>query len=390
MEEVIALVGAGVGGTAILTTLLEIPGVEVRYVVDTDPDAPGLQLARNHEIRCFATECPPEVAADPEVGLIVEVTGSQDVFGRLRRIAHSNCAVIGAAATKIIFHLLDAQAKVTRELQRAHLELEDKIRERTRELADVNETLKEQVAEYERVNAQLKQVNDEKTRYLVQATHQLKAPFAAVQSFVDIVLDGYAGEVNPLTAQIMQKIKIRCEMLSRTMHDMLELAHVRSCSENPVQLETLAVDEILEKVVAEHAQPARKRGIELERTLPMDRLFIRGNLGQVCTLFSNLVDNAVNYSHDGSAVSIRVVRLPDDRVAISVSDRGIGIPKQNLEKIFKEFFRSNNAVAKHENGSGLGLTLSREIASLHGFSLEVSSELDKGTTFTVTAPLVLA
>jgi len=141
-------------------------------------------------------------------------TGNKSVYHRIMAQKPSNCRLIGSEDSKIIFHLLDIQQGVTNELADYSHILEKKVQERTLELQQTNE--------------RLQVINDEKTRYLMHATHQLKAPFAAIQSYTDLILEGYVGETPKETRDVVQKIKIRCDQLSRTIKEMLELSNLKS------------------------------------------------------------------------------------------------------------------------------------------------------------------
>ena len=100
-------------------------------------------------------------------------------------------------------------------------------------------------------------------------------------------------------------------------------------------------------------------------------------------MLSNMLDNAITYSPENTAVEIGIAEAETNVLSISITDRGIGIPEQNIPKIFQEYFRSNNAVKEHENGTGLGLSISKRIADIHKAKIEVASVLGKGTSIKV-------
>jgi two-component system, OmpR family, sensor kinase len=385
-RDVVVLVGAGVGGTAILHFLLNTPAVEVRCVVDLNPHAPGIELAREHGVKCWVGPCPREVAADPTVDLILEVTGKPEVIHELRQIRHRDCVLVGAAGTKIIFNLLEAQNRITEKLQEHQATLELQIAKRTEELARANEELNRRIIDSLKLNQKLQRINEEKTRYLLQATHQLKAPFAAIQSYADVVIEGFAGEVSAQVLDILQKIRRRCVRLSTAIHDMLELASLKTADEDAMALVPVRLDEVLSATIEQYRDLAQSRNIMIERSLGDDTLETRGNPNQLVTLFSVLLENAIHYSHDGSNVEVSARRVSEEEVSVSIADRGIGIPPENIPKIFTEYFRSNNAAAKNENGSGLGLAIAKEIANRHAFTILVASRLEEGSTFTVKMP----
>src|SRR3989339_372564 len=210
--EVIAIIGAGKGGTAILETLLKMPSVITKHVCDVNPSAPGIILARQHGIQCHTQMT--AICQDKEIDLIFEVTGRKEIFARILAQKQENTRVIGSEDARIIFHLLDLQQEVSDRLEDYNLILERRVLERTMELEKANTELERKIIEYEKLNEKLLQINNEKTKYLMHATHQLKAPFAAIQSYADLILDGYTGEIPKTTLAIVEKINKRCILLS--------------------------------------------------------------------------------------------------------------------------------------------------------------------------------
>lgn len=384
--DTFVLVGAGAGGAALLTALLEIPGVLVRTVVDIDDRAPGMDLARSRGLETWTGDCPESVAAAPGVDVLLEVTGRREVFERLSRMKRSETVLIPASVTKVLFHLLESQAKTNHELQEMTNRLEQRVVERTEELARLNSALQKEIFESQRINAELTRVNEEKTRYLVQATHQLKAPFAAIQSYIDILLDGFAGEIGQRVIEVLRKIRRRAEHLTAAIAEMLELEHIKSCRWETLPREPLDLEELLRRVVRHFEEQARKRNIQISLEFCAETIRVEGNREQVSEMFDNLLENAVHYSRDGSSIVVRTSLLPDGRVGVAVIDSGIGIPRENLGKIFREYFRSNNAAEVYENGSGLGLAIVKQVAEMHHFEIVVESELGRGTTFFIKAP----
>ena len=385
-NTVIALVGAGTGGCAILQTLLSIPTVTVRYVCDIDPDAPGIEIAQQNSIDCLSDPCHPSLESNPEIDLLLEVTGRKEVYEQLQRNKSPSTVLVGAGGTKIIFHLLDTQAQIQKELKKYKERLEAGIIERTEELEQANRALKNKILEYEMLNDKLQQINNEKTKYLLRATHQLKAPFAAIQSYTDILLGGYTGELPEKTAEIVGKIKVRCELLQKSIREMLELANLKSCITENIKFETVSFRRVILDAIGHNKELASARNVEIISEFADASHEIRANRDQLFTLLNILIENAVNYSHENSKVEI-TSKLLDGRLKLSIRDYGIGINEKHLENIFKEYFRTNEATNKHENGSGLGLAIAEQIARIHHFTLDVQSGLGEGSTFSISAPL---
>ncbi len=386
-SDVIAVVGAGKGGAAILETLLAIPGIQIKYVFDTDPEAPGVRLAKLNGIQTITDGHYGQLTDDPEVDLIFEVTGKSEVFETLKTIKHPHSSLLVASGAKIIFHLLETQRGVAARLEELRNNLELRIVERTEDIERANRDLEKKIMDYEKLTQKLVRVNEDKTRYLLQATHQLKAPFAAIQSYTDIILDGYAGDSSAQTRTIVEKIKVRCELLSGAIKEMLELAHLKSCSRENVSMEPCAVTELVQQVCENHSVVAVQKSVELQIAEEAGPVEVVCNRTQLMELFSAVIENAIQYSKPHSKVEISYSRPQKNRLVVSIKDHGIGIDSEHQAKIFGEYFRTNEAVRVHENGTGLGLAIAKQVAKIHGFALDVDSQPGEGTTFHVRMPI---
>jgi signal transduction histidine kinase len=384
--SVIALIGAGKGGLALIKILLRIPAVKIKYVCDTDPYAVGILYAKNHGINCI-TDC-DQITTDKEVNLIFEATGDPQIFKNISENKSPKTSLIGADGSKIIFQFLDAYNEVNKDLKEYKVNLEKKIIERTEDLEVVNTQLEKEMLEYEKISQKLKEINNEKTKYLLYATHQLKAPFAAIQSYVDIILEGYTGKISPETRDIVLKIKIRCELLSRVIKEMLELEKLKSRDEIVLDLKKINISSILTYMVQQSKISAKIKKIEIDFTPIKEDLYIKGSKKQIEILFSILLENAINYSPSKSVVKIITKKIEGPRIYIGIEDQGIGIPEKNIGNVFNEFFRSNNAVDFHKNGTGLGLSVAREIINIHNASINVESVLEQGSCFSVAFKLI--
>ena len=399
-EGAIALIGAGNGGLALLKVLLEIPGVKIKYVCDINPDAVGVLFARNHHIQCFTNY--QEIITNKEINLIFEATGDPQVFKDLSENKSPNTSLIGADGSKIIYNLLDSYNEINRNLNEYKNNLEEKIIERTEELEKANIKLGKEMLEYEKINQKFQDLNKEKTKYLLYATHQLKAPFAAIQSYVDIILEGYSGQISQRTRDIVLKIKERCELLSNVIKEMLELAKLKSRDFMDINLDKINISPILSSVIQRFKVIARIKEIQIDLSYddfylkhyngPFssldETLYIKGYEKQIDVLFTILIENAINYSPPSSVISIIIKKMGTSQLYIGIKDQGIGIPEKNLSNIFNEFFRSNNAVDFHNNGTGLGLSIAKEIAVIHNTNIQVESTLNEGSCFSMIFQLV--
>lgn len=385
-EGIIALIGAGNGGLALLKTLLHIPNVKIKYVCDKNPNAIGILYAKNHDITC--TQDYQQIIEDKEINLIFEATGDPYVFADLSERKSSRISLIGADGSKIIYHFLDAYNEVNKNLNEYKINLERKIIDRTEELEKANSKLEKEMLEYEKISQKLYEINNEKTKYLLYATHQLKAPFAAIQSYVDIILDGYTGEIPKATRDIIHKVKERCELLTNVIKEMLELAKLKSRDSADTVFKKFNITEVLSSAIQHFKIVARTNNIRIDYNPETENYYIMGSEKQVDILFSTLLENAIDYSPPDSVVSVIIKKIGASKIYIGIKDQGIGISEKNVDKIFNEFFRSNNAVEFHNNGTGLGLSIAKEVAFIHNTTIQVESELGKGSCFSVIFQLV--
>ncbi|MCB4791617.1 MAG: HAMP domain-containing histidine kinase [Elusimicrobia bacterium] len=379
----ISLVGAGKGGKALLMDLVKIPGIRIKYVYDVASDAEGMVFARKQKIKTFTGRNLNKILSDPELDLILEVTGKQDVYNYLIKNKLPSVNILSSSASKIIFYFIDAQQHITNELEDYKLTLEHRILERTEEIKRANLELEKKVYEFEKLNEKLQQINDAKTKYLLQATHQLKAPFAAIQSYIEVLLNGYAGNIPEMALSILNKVKVRCDLLSTSIKNMLELANLNSCVIENVKMKTVKLDKIVSVVVESFAAMAgqKKVAIEIKNETKYDSVL--GNQEQIKIMVANIIENAIVYSFENTVINVALQDYKNNKVALIIADHGIGIPEENVDKIFLEYFRSNNAVKNHENGTGLGLSIVKRIADIHDAEIEVKSTVGSGTEIKV-------
>jgi len=331
-----------------LAALLRVPGVEVRYMVDRDPAAPALALARENGIRCLTDGDLDELSVDGEVELILETTGDPEVVAALRESGLADGRLLSAAGTRLVARLLS-------------------------ELTDVAE-----------------RANREKAGYLRQASHQLKSPLSSIQTYAGVILGGYTGEIPDRTREIVEKIYARCDAALGALAKRRLLADLRCIDRSGLEMGAVHLGELIDRAVERQAALAAKRGIEIRVAPHPEPDLVRCDPDTTVALLSELLENAVVYSPDGGTVEISVATQADGRLAVSVRDHGIGIPARCLPRIFDEDYRADPAVKRYPDGAGLGLAIAREAADLNRAQLAVDSEEGHGSAFTLSLPSVPA
>jgi len=238
--------------------------------------------------------------------------------------------------------------------------------------------------ELEETNRRLVQAQEERTRHMLRTTHQLKAPFAAIDANVQVLAKGHCGELSDAAVQVVDRISQRCRRLASEIQEMLQLANLRSPNEQPRQEAGIDLAGVIMWSIRQVQAIADGRGIEIERRVTCASTVAAPD--HLKMLFSNLLSNAVNYSHEGGKVLVQCARGPEGQPVVIVEDHGIGIPADKLPHVFDEYYRAEEAVRHYKESTGLGLTIVRHVVRAQGIGIRVESELGAGTRFTLTFP----
>ncbi len=247
-------------------------------------------------------------------------------------------------------------------------------------VSNITDSLKLQEDRLQDKVRELIEMDEQKTRYMLVTTHELKAPFSSIQSYVNVLLEGYAGDLSEKVREILWKIKARCNILMRMITEMIQLANISSMvdKKEEVVMKKTDIVRLIDDAVRNVSEAAKAK--ELKLILPEDKTcIIDANHEQIDILFNNILSNAVNYCYPKTEIEISIKDSGDDLI-VSVADKGIGIKKENLEKVFLEYFRTEEASVINKNSTGLGLSIARQIMAVHGGRVWIESEVKVGTT----------
>jgi signal transduction histidine kinase len=219
--------------------------------------------------------------------------------------------------------------------------------------------------------------------FLADAAHELKTPLSVLRLH-------WESEINnpALTLDLKEKLVQDVETISRLSHlinNLLLLSKTESITAN-FEFKSLNLDEILSEVIADADILAKFKEQEIV-IVDSSAAEISGDKLRLYQLFFNLVDNAVKYSPERENIYISL-RVEGDSAIVEIKDNGSGIPPEDLPNIFERFYRVHKDRARKSGGSGLGLAISKLIVESHGGSIEVASELTKGSTFRVILPIL--
>jgi signal transduction histidine kinase len=221
--------------------------------------------------------------------------------------------------------------------------------------------------------------------FLAKAAHELRTPLTNIRLLVEEALE--RCEHDPVaTGNDLNIINEETQRLERSVSEILSVSQIEAGSFE-LKRDDVHMDLLLQQLKADHEPQAQERHITLEFDLPPKLPVFQGDRDKVALVLHNLLGNALKYTPDGGHVVVSA-SAEKGRLNVAVTDTGIGIAEDELERVFEKFYRSRNPQAAKVKGSGLGLTIARDIARLHGGDVTVESELGKGSTFTLTLPAV--
>lgn len=242
-------------------------------------------------------------------------------------------------------------------------------------------TIEEEAKELGRAKTELEKLDAMKSRFMLTVAHELRAPIAAIQGYLGLILDGYAGDD---AQEMVESAHRRCGELLDSLRDLLILAHMKEKA-TEVKKTTVSVAQTLQEVASLLRAEAERKGLTLEVQIS-NRPEMLADAEHLRQLWTNLISNGIKYTPRGGNVVVSLDQK-DGHVVGTVSDTGVGIAADDMPRIFEEFYRTAQAKELEEHGTGLGLPIVKEIVETYGGTIDVDSEIGKGTTFTFTLPL---
>jgi signal transduction histidine kinase len=224
-----------------------------------------------------------------------------------------------------------------------------------------------------------------KNEFVSNVSHELRTPLSSIRVFGEFMRRGRVEDQDKVR-EYGSYIETESRRLTQLINNILDFSRIES-GHISYNFESTDLEEVLTGTLSTLAIRLRDKGFEVSYDGPEDPLpEIRLDANAIDRAVANLLDNAVKYSNGNRRIGVELSQS-DDEIAIAVSDHGIGIPREELERIFERFHRVSTGLVHDVKGSGLGLTLVRHIAEAHGGRVTVESEPGKGSTFTIHLPL---
>lgn len=229
-----------------------------------------------------------------------------------------------------------------------------------------------------------------KSEFVSIVSHQLRTPASAVKWYLETLMDNRHGkEMNDWQNDKLHEAYQSNERMIHLINDLLNVSRLDS-GHFEVNAVKFSVQKLVDEIDKELTHFAHAHNVVMNNTIADNIPDVEGDRDKIREVLLNMLTNAIKYTASGHhEVTIAAEKQDNDFIKFSVKDEGIGIPKKDLEHIFKKFFRADNAIESQTEGSGLGLYIAREIARLHGGDIWITSKEGDGTTVFVTLPIIL-
>ncbi len=254
-------------------------------------------------------------------------------------------------------------------LEQLNADLENRVRRRTTEL--------------EKANQELRELDKLKSAFVSQASHDLRTPLTSIKSSLDNLVRGVGGGLSERQEKVASRALKSVNRLTHLINDVLDINRIES-GRMVLEKSKVHLESIVKNVIQENRPYADQKKISIESS-GLDRSFpLELDVGKIERVINELINNAIKYTPENGTINVSLSQM-NSQVRFSVKDNGMGMSKEVCEKIFERFYRANSAKLQAK-GSGLGLSIAKELVEMHDGNIHVESEIGKGTLFTLILP----
>jgi two-component system phosphate regulon sensor histidine kinase PhoR len=229
----------------------------------------------------------------------------------------------------------------------------------------------------------LKELEKIRQDFVANVSHELRTPLTTIKGYAETLLEGALKE--EVAVQFVQVIKRHTDRLTKIVEDLLMLSKIES-KEFRLNLEPLSLPELINDVLDLVKDAALKKNISITKNEISPSLLVEADRDYLEQVLVNLLDNAIKYTPEGGKITIFALQKDQGEIEVSVQDNGIGIPREDLSRIFERFYRVDKGRSQELGGTGLGLSIVKHIIQVHRGRVWAESQLGKGSTFYLTLP----
>lgn len=230
---------------------------------------------------------------------------------------------------------------------------------------------------------ELKKLEQMRKDFVANVSHELKTPMTSIKGFSETLLDG-AMEDKEMREYFLNIILKETDRLQSLINDLLDLSNIE---QEGFKLNISEVDlkNVIEEVMVIIKGKAEKKEIQIETIIEAEHPVVEGDFYRIKQIFINLINNAITYTMNQGKIKIECIDL-GDKYQVNISDTGVGISKDQIPRIFERFYRVDKARSRHSGGTGLGLAIVKHLVEAHSGKIDVKSEINRGTSFSVLLP----
>jgi PAS domain S-box-containing protein len=270
------------------------------------------------------------------------------------------------------------KARLYERLKEASAELERKVQEATGELAQQNELLRRQ-------HIALEQASALKSQFLANMSHEFRTPLNAILGYTHMLLNGVSGAVSEQQRKSLTRIDSNSRHLLALINDILDITRIEA-GRMPLNVTLFPVPDLVHEVMAELEPIIRKSHLRVTARMPSGLPKIRTDRQKVKQIVLNLLSNALKFTPQGSVTISAAYDGAERKMSIAVADTGVGIAPGDQSKVFEDFRQLDSSPTRGYGGTGLGLSICRRLAQMLDGSIELTSRVGAGSTFTLTLP----
>ena len=246
--------------------------------------------------------------------------------------------------------------------------------------------VQERTAELELALDRLSELNKMKSNLVANISHELRTPLTHIKGYIELLISEGLGPLTSDQGQALEVMENSSERLERLIEDLL-LFSMAEKDQIILHIRPFNLNKLCNDVVNRAANSADQRDIKLRVDYSNDPVFIEGDEEKISWAITQLLDNAIKFTHPGGNAEIKV-EVEGKFASVAVADSGIGIPAEKFSEIFESFHQLDGSSTRRYGGTGLGLSLVKKIIEAHGSVIHVASEVDHGSTFTFLLKLV--